>query len=473
MLAHSQLHIPRFTSDYSTHHVDQDRPRSLTSQSYLADASSIVSSLSPVRSDSPTSGHPIDKGAFTSPPSPTSPQDNNGHFELSSHTVPSFHSMPSSSELCQNPNASAYHQSQDWPSVPNARTRGFLINSPVGLRNPDAVGHYSDSPSPIDMQAPSLSQPSSALPSQDRFPHLLEPLYTGVDRLNEPGSNLERSSRIEQTHKYPQVLDQRRWSEPTITSGSQSFEAETTHTSRHPHNMDMNFSYQELDVPAPRSSSGMYPSSSSPSFSRPGAVSGSLRRGRHHPYSYPHAEQEWKDDLGMSRDGSGLYNPSSERPVSMHSTFPGNLANPSPSLPYSPLDENFYGPSPPGTGASASPVDHGVDTSCLPSAQYGKVAIPERARSERSSMDADMRKNFSFIALPGNAVKKRPRRRFDEIERLYRCKFEGCTKAYGTLNHLNAHVTMQKHGEKRSPLGEPHFLVPSLMSYPLSRISGS
>ncbi|KAH6915919.1 Zn finger family DNA binding protein [Coprinopsis sp. MPI-PUGE-AT-0042] len=448
MLAHPQLHIPRFPSDYSSHHVDQDRPRSLTSQSYLADASSIVSSLSPVRSDSPT-GHP--KGTFTSPSSPTSPQDNTGHFELASHTVGSFHSIPSSSELCQNPNASAYHQSQDWPSVPNARTRGFLINSPVGLSDPDTVGHYSDSPSPIDMQAPSLSQPSSALPSQDRFPHLLEPLYTGGDRLHEPSSNLERCSRIEQTNKYSQVLDQRRWSEPTITSGPQSLHAETTHTGRQQPNMDMNFSYQELEVPASRSSSGMYPSSSSPSFSRPGAVSGSLRKARHHPYGYAHTEQEWKDDLGLSRDGSGLFNPQSERSVSMHSNFTGNLANPSPSLPYSPLDETFYGPSPPGTGASASPVDHGVDTS-LPSAQYRKVSIPERARSERSSMDADMRKNFSFIALPGNAVKKRPRRRFDEIERLYRCKFEGCTKAYGTLNHLNAHVTMQKHGEKRSPL---------------------
>lgn len=28
-----------------------------------------------------------------------------------------------------------------------------------------------------------------------------------------------------------------------------------------------------------------------------------------------------------------------------------------------------------------------------------------------------------------------------------------CSKAYGTLNHLNAHVTMQRHGAKRSPNG--------------------
>lgn len=31
-------------------------------------------------------------------------------------------------------------------------------------------------------------------------------------------------------------------------------------------------------------------------------------------------------------------------------------------------------------------------------------------------------KTYSFVSLPGNTVKKRPRRRYDEIERLYHCK---------------------------------------------------
>nr|CAG8463389.1 12446_t:CDS:2 [Entrophospora candida] len=58
---------------------------------------------------------------------------------------------------------------------------------------------------------------------------------------------------------------------------------------------------------------------------------------------------------------------------------------------------------------------------------------------------------YSFVALPGINTKKRPRRRYDEIERHYSCNFPGCTKSYGTLNHLNAHVQMQKHGPKRHP----------------------
>ncbi|KAK9333445.1 hypothetical protein V1520DRAFT_140790 [Lipomyces starkeyi] len=58
---------------------------------------------------------------------------------------------------------------------------------------------------------------------------------------------------------------------------------------------------------------------------------------------------------------------------------------------------------------------------------------------------------YSFVPLPGAAQQKRPRRRYEEIERIYKCGWQGCEKAYGTLNHLNAHVTMQNHGPKRTP----------------------
>lgn len=60
---------------------------------------------------------------------------------------------------------------------------------------------------------------------------------------------------------------------------------------------------------------------------------------------------------------------------------------------------------------------------------------------------------YSFVPIPGTHQQKRPRRRFEEIERMYKCGWNGCEKAYGTLNHLNAHVTMQAHGHKRTPEG--------------------
>ncbi|PVH90330.1 hypothetical protein DM02DRAFT_678678 [Periconia macrospinosa] len=58
---------------------------------------------------------------------------------------------------------------------------------------------------------------------------------------------------------------------------------------------------------------------------------------------------------------------------------------------------------------------------------------------------------YSFVPIPGAQQHKRPRRRYEEIERMYKCGWSGCEKAYGTLNHLNAHVTMQSHGAKRTP----------------------
>ncbi|KAI8888936.1 hypothetical protein K501DRAFT_143347, partial [Backusella circina FSU 941] len=60
-------------------------------------------------------------------------------------------------------------------------------------------------------------------------------------------------------------------------------------------------------------------------------------------------------------------------------------------------------------------------------------------------------KVYSFVPLAGPTQKKRPRRKFHEVERLYQCNYPNCTKSYGTLNHLNAHITMQEHGPKRLP----------------------
>lgn len=70
----------------------------------------------------------------------------------------------------------------------------------------------------------------------------------------------------------------------------------------------------------------------------------------------------------------------------------------------------------------------------------------------RAGSSSDPEQKYAFVPLPSNP-KKRPRRRFEEIERIYDCSYPGCPKAYGTLNHLNAHVSMQKHGPKRLPAG--------------------
>ncbi|KAJ9057346.1 hypothetical protein DSO57_1023652 [Entomophthora muscae] len=43
---------------------------------------------------------------------------------------------------------------------------------------------------------------------------------------------------------------------------------------------------------------------------------------------------------------------------------------------------------------------------------------------------------------------KRSRRLFWQINRIYKCRYPGCKKAYGAINHLNTHIVSQKHGPK-------------------------
>ena len=119
-------------------------------------------------------------------------------------------------------------------------------------------------------------------------------------------------------------------------------------------------------------------------------------------------------------------------------------------------------------GVDARPRSSGLDDPLLPhdapqsrlhspgSSSLVPIARPVLSEEEHESVppDPSVSKTYSFVSLPGNAVRKRPRRRYDEIERLYHCSWIGCTKSYGTLNHLNAHIVMQRHGNKRTPAGK-------------------
>jgi len=132
---------------------------------------------------------------------------------------------------------------------------------------------------------------------------------------------------------------------------------------------------------------------------------------------------------------------------------------------YSQAPPQNYGPWPgygqPQSMAYSSPSAHhsvGSPVSAGPQ-RPGQVRImhclPVVGRVPIATMLADLAKQvYSFVPIPGAQQHKRPRRRFEEIDRMYKCGFQGCEKAYGTLNHLNAHVTMQSHGTKRCPEGK-------------------
>ncbi|KAF6761626.1 Zn finger family DNA binding protein [Ephemerocybe angulata] len=444
-----QLQIPRFIPDYGTTHISPlDRPKPSASQSYYT-AAVVETSLSPVRSDSPRDN--TDKGHRL--PSPASPQENSKHFEIVRRSTGPFDSNICQADIYENSSTPSYssQQHQPYSSAPGAPSSGFIINSASKLRGSDTVVHYlSDSPSPIDVQhPPSLSHPSSAPPSQDRFPHSTHPLYSGPDRtIARPNPNSELPS-LEEMDKYPtlrppsSLLDLRRMSEPALVNSNHAYHHDSAtdlgSSARQP---SLHYDYTK------ESTSSMY---LAPALHR-GASTGSLRDLRQQHYQYPPSNGGWKHDHSADRQYEQV-SPLDEPLSPFQSNFNGGMASPTSGMPYSPVNDNFYGPSPPGTGTSTSssgPMSAGLPSS-LP--HLSSFRSPHRSVGGPSHSPADSvdRKNYSFIALPGNAVKKRPRRRYDEIERLYQCSWPECAKAYGTLNHLNAHVTMQKHGSKRNP----------------------
>ncbi|KZF22744.1 hypothetical protein L228DRAFT_268128 [Xylona heveae TC161] len=111
------------------------------------------------------------------------------------------------------------------------------------------------------------------------------------------------------------------------------------------------------------------------------------------------------------------------------------------------LPGGAYGhPSPATTVSAASPAA----TAGPRPGQVG-LAFPDRRYYSNAPQQPHLSQVYSFVPIPGAQQHKRPRRRYEEIERMYKCGWNGCEKAYGTLNHLNAHVTMQSHGQKRTP----------------------
>lgn len=131
-----------------------------------------------------------------------------------------------------------------------------------------------------------------------------------------------------------------------------------------------------------------------------------------------------------------------------------------------------YGPST--THPMSSQYGHSPSPTTMASA-LGMVstARPVSAQKQNRKRAGDAPANshplsqvYSFVPIPGATQNKRPRRRFEEIERMYKCGWNGCEKAYGTLNHLNAHVTMQTHGAKRTPDGNTALLTLSFSPPP-------
>lgn len=319
-------------------------------------------------------------------------------------------------------------------SSPSQPTPHFPASHPRTLSPSDSSPdtefsvHTSPSSSPSQIDPTSLFQPppsaphhldqSSAntyIPNMDRYSivNLADRYLRGSDKYS---------------HNQLPLLDQCRMSEQAMRGSAAGGYPTTTADLSSPryHQLQHQYSYGSPRSYGSHSTSPLHRSSDTRS------ISGS----------------SWKEDHRLSSysyDSIDL-----EEPLSpLDPTFSGGESSPPMGMSPAMFDSLYddYGPSPPGTGTSTS-------SSALATHQQAHITGGQ-------SPPPDSSKQYSFVSLPGNAMKKRPRRRYDEIERLYQCSWPDCAKAYGTLNHLNAHITMQKHGTKRSPNGKLHPYPPS------------
>ncbi|KAG6810890.1 hypothetical protein H0H92_009920 [Tricholoma furcatifolium] len=395
--------------------LDHVLPQQLLIPKFISPKPIHPTSISPILPDSPAT--------VEDDLSSHSPNSGSATFHYPDRSTSSFDSPISPAEIYDN-STSYSVPSQSFSS--GASTPNFeFIDSDGTVR---ASNYLSDSPSPSDIPpSSSYTHAISATHSQPRRPSQISASYFPHDRYDtSPDIDSDRHSRNLSSDKYSTAntshfqvpsLDQRRMSEPAILPSPHSYSTSDPHR----------IPYSTSSLTIPRSSSYAH------TLQR-GASVGSLRdlRLAHLDYqSHPQLPySSWKghrSDVYHEDDGFD----GSISPLQPDFTF-------GPRGPYSPSAENFYGPSPPGTGTSSSSL--------------GPLSPLTDPFGHDMSRDPNS-KTYSFVALPGNAVKKRPRRRYDEIERLYQCSFPECNKAYGTLNHLNAHVTMQKHGPKRQPSG--------------------
>ncbi|KAF8427889.1 hypothetical protein EV426DRAFT_631702 [Tirmania nivea] len=139
-------------------------------------------------------------------------------------------------------------------------------------------------------------------------------------------------------------------------------------------------------------------------------------------------------------------------PPDMSQAYPQQPGGPPPQWRPDQWAQQGYPPPPQfsyGAHPGAPPVSAPPPAGAIPAP---RTPVVDKARRKRHSNEtATLSQVYSFIPIPGAQQHKRPRRRYEEIERMYKCGWQGCEKAYGTLNHLNAHVTMQAHGAKRTP----------------------
>ncbi|GME68708.1 unnamed protein product [[Candida] boidinii] len=162
--------------------------------------------------------------------------------------------------------------------------------------------------------------------------------------------------------------------------------------------------------------------------------------------SYTPSQQQQQQPYYVLEDGSSVYN---------RSVTYGNLNSTGNNLNLMDSNSTYQQQFKPKTfsniyGNTAFDTQYHPSVGQLQQQQLSQAQVQQLRHQDSASYHLQQAASSNAYALM-DAKKKRKRRKFHEIDRLYKCNFQNCDKSYGTLNHLNAHVQLQVHGEKRLP----------------------
>jgi len=283
----------------------------------------------------------------------------------------------------------------------------YVANQPTSLPRPGSVQQQ---------QPPQPPPPSGKEGSEAPGSSLLSP----------PGSSMERGAPEYSQSGLPSPY-------PSNFGDSQSEASSADHASAAPFATQQEVRSANYSASAtPSSDYSVYPSSA-----RSTTFPEHLTRAYHPPSSH-HASTG-----GMAQTPT---NPSIAQPSP---TYGGHQYSPYGATAAQQMSHPYTHPGSAGLYAQPRPDWAGYGGGADATITTGHHVFPQTPTSATATHRGNQ--VYSFVPIPGAQQHKRPRRRYEEIERMYKCGWNGCEKAYGTLNHLNAHVTMQAHGQKRTP----------------------